>query len=83
MEENKKMDWLEGQTITIPVSEFIEMRLEMAEQKRKEDELYHRVWDAEEKLRDSQKIIQQYKADMERLLGITELEKVRAEQEDA
>lgn len=83
MEENNKMEWLEGQTITIPVARFMEIRLEMADQKRKEDELYHRVWDAEEKLRDSQKIIQQYKADMERLLGINELEKVKAEQEDA
>ncbi len=88
MEENKK-NWLEDQTITIPVEEYIKIRIEMATQKQKEDKLWQRAWDAEEKLKETQKaledakeVIKQYKADIERLLGIDELEKVKTEQEE-
>lgn len=88
MEENKK-NWLEDQTITIPVEEYIKIRIEMATQNQKEDKLWQRAWDAEEKLKETQKaledakeVIKQYKADIERLLGINELEKVEAEQEE-
>lgn len=88
MEENKK-NWLEDQTITIPVEEYIKIRIEMATQKQKEDKLWQRAWDAEEKLKETQKaledakeVIKQYKADIERLLGINELEKVKEEQEE-
>ena len=70
MEENNKMDWLEGQVISIPVAKFVEMQLEMSELKQKEDRLWHKAWDAEEKLKDAQDVIKQYKADIERLLGI-------------
>ena len=79
MDENNKMDWLKGQTIEIPVEEFVQMRLDMAELKQKEDKLFHRVWDAEEKLKDAQEVIKQYKADIERLLG---LEKENEEDND-
>lgn len=88
MEENQK-NWLENQTITIPVEEYIKIRIEMATQEQKEDKLWHKAWDAEEKLKETQKaledakeVIKQYKADIERLLGINELEKVKAEQEE-
>ena len=67
MEENNNMEWLEGQTITIPVEVFIKMRIEMAEQKQKEDKLYHRAWDAEASLREA-------KAQIKELLGIEEEE---------
>lgn len=70
MAEEKKMDWLDGQTMTIPIEEFIKIKIEMAEQIQKEDNLYHRIWETEGKLKDTQEALEDAKRQIRELLGV-------------
>lgn len=72
MEENSKMSWLEGQTMTIPVEEFINLRLELAKLNEKNDNLYHRIWSAEAELKETQDALAEAKKQIKELLGINE-----------
>ena len=84
MDEENKMEWLEGQTITVPVEEFINMRIELEDAKRKYSDLCSRKWKLESEIDDLKKelaiekdIIKEYKAELEKHLGISELQKVK------
>lgn len=72
MEENNKMEWLEGQTMTIPVEEFINLRLELAKLNEKNDNLYHRIWSTEAELKETQDALAEAKKQIKELLGINE-----------
>lgn len=73
--ENKSTEWLESQMMTIPVEEFIKMRLQMAEQGHKEDRLYHRLWDTEKECDELKAALEDAKKQIKELLGINEAEK--------
>lgn len=70
--ENRNTSWLDGQTMTIPIEEFIKLRLEMAQLEKKNDDLHSRVWNAESRLEETQKNLDDAKAQIEELLGIKE-----------
>lgn len=80
-EETNNTSWLDGQTMTIPIEEFIKLRIEMAQFEKKNDDLYSRVWNAESRLEETQKNLDDAKAQIAELLGIKELEKVKEEQD--
>lgn len=80
-EETNNTSWLDGQTMTIPIEEFIKLRIEMAQLEKKNDDLYSRVWNAESRLEETQKNLDDAKAQIAELLGIKELEKVKEEQD--
>lgn len=73
------------QRITIPLSEYKKLikkaaklrtyKMELSRVKNEKTDLYLQVCEQKD-------IVKQYKADIERLLGINELEKVKAEQEE-
>lgn len=79
--ETNNTSWLDGQTMTIPIEEFIKLRIEMAQLEKKNDDLYSRVWSAESRLEETQKNLDDAKAQIAELLGIKELEKVKEEQD--
>ena len=79
--ETNNTSWLDGQTMTIPIEEFIKLRIEMAQLEKKNDDLYSRVWNAENRLEETQKNLDDAKAQIAELLGIKELEKVKEEQD--
>lgn len=79
--ETNNTSWLDGQTMTIPIEEFIKLRLEMAQLEKKNDDLYSRIWSAESRLEETQKNLDDAKAQISELLGIKELEKVKEEQD--
>lgn len=79
--ETNNTSWLDGQTMTIPIEEFIKLRIEMAQLEKKNDDLYSRVWNAESRLEETQKNLDDAKAQIAELLGIKELEKVKEEQD--
>lgn len=68
MDEEKNMEWLEGQTITIPVEEYIKMRLELASLDDKYTRALNDKWNLDSALSDAKKQIKE-------LLGIDEEEK--------
>ena len=74
MEDNEKkgMEWLDNQTMTIPIDEFIKMRLQIAEQNNKEDRLYHRLWETETERDELKKAYEDAKQQIKDLLGINE-----------
>lgn len=80
-EETNNTSWLDGQTMTIPIEEFIKLRIEMAQLEKKNDDLYSRIWSAESRLEETQKNLDDAKAQIAELLGIKELEKVKEEQD--
>lgn len=80
-EETNNTSWLDGQTMTIPIEEFIKLKIEMAQLEKKNDDLYSRIWDTESKLEETQKNLDDAKAQIAELLGIKELEKVKEEQD--
>lgn len=73
------------QVITIPLDEYKKLikkaaklrtyKMELSRVKNEKTDLYLQVCEQKD-------IVKQYKADIERLLGINELEKVKAEQEE-
>lgn len=79
--ETNNTSWLDGQTMTIPIEEFIKLRIEMAQLEKKNDDLYSRVWSAESRIEETQKNLDDAKAQIAELLGIKELEKVKEEQD--
>ena len=79
--ETNNTSWLDGQTMTIPIEEFIKLKIEMAQLEKKNDDLYSRVWNAESRLEETQKNLDDAKAQIAELLGIKELEKVKEEQD--
>lgn len=79
--ETNNTSWLDGQTMTIPIEEFIKLRIEMAQLEKKNDDLYSRIWSAESRLEETQKNLDDAKAQIAELLGIKELEKVKEEQD--
>lgn len=79
--ETNNTSWLDGQTMTIPIEEFIKLRLEMAQLEKKNDDLYSRIWSAESRLEETQKNLDDAKAQISELLGIKELEKAKEEQD--
>jgi hypothetical protein len=79
--EINNTSWLDGQTMTIPIEEFIKLRIEMAQLEKKNDDLYSRIWSAESRLEETQKNLDDAKAQIAELLGIKELEKVKEEQD--
>lgn len=79
--ETNNTSWLDGQTMTIPIEEFIKLKIEMAQLEKKNDDLYSRVWNAESRLEETQKNLDDAKAQIAELLGIKELEKVKGEQD--
>lgn len=79
-EETNNTSWLDGQTMTIPIEEFIKLKIEMAQLEKKNDDLYSRIWSAESRLEETQKNLDDAKAQIAELLGIKELEKVKEEQ---
>ena len=79
--ETNNTSWLDGQTMTIPIEEFIKLKIEMAQLEKKNDDLYSRIWDSESKLEETQKNLEDAKAQIAELLGIKELEKVKEEQD--
>jgi hypothetical protein len=80
-EETNNTSWLDGQTMTIPIEEFIKLKIEMAQLEKKNDDLYSRIWSAESRLEETQKNLDDAKAQIAELLGIKELEKVKEEQD--
>ena len=74
MEDNEKkgMEWLDNQTMTIPIDEFIKMRLQIAEQNNKEDRLYYRLWETEIERDELKKAYEDAKQQIKDLLGINE-----------
>jgi septal ring factor EnvC (AmiA/AmiB activator) len=80
-EETNNTSWLDGQTMTIPIEEFIKLRIEMARLEKKNDDLYSRIWSTESRLEETQKNLDDAKAQIAELLGIKELEKVKEEQD--
>lgn len=88
-EENKSMEWLEGQTLTIPVEVYINMRIELAELKEKCSDSLSKRWAMESQLDDMKKelqmerdVVKQYKVELEKRIGISELQKIK-EMQDA
>lgn len=79
--ETNNTSWLDGQTMTIPIEEFIKLRIEMAQLEKKNNDLYSRIWSAESRLEETQKNLDDAKAQIAELLGIKELEKVKEEQD--
>lgn len=79
--ETNNTSWLDGQTMTIPIEEFIKLKIEMAQLEKKNDDLYSRIWSAESRLEETQKNLDDAKAQIAELLGIKELEKVKEEQD--
>ena len=84
MDEENKMEWLEGQTLTIPVEVYINMRLDLEEVKSKYSAVCSCKWRLESEIDDLKKelaiekdIIKEYKAELEKHLGISELQKVK------
>lgn len=47
MDEEMKNEWLEKQTMTIPIEVFINMRLKLAELEQKYNDALSRAWTAE------------------------------------
>lgn len=70
--ETNNTSWLDGQTMTIPIEEFIKLRLEMAQLEKKNDDLYSRIWSAESRLEETQKNLNDAKAQIAELLGVKE-----------
>lgn len=83
-EENKSMEWLEGQTLTIPVEVYINMRIDLEDVKSKYSAVCSHKWRLESEIDDLKKelaiekdIVKEYKAELEKHLGISELQKVK------
>ena len=72
MEEKREFDWLDGQTITIPVEKFIEMRLEKAKAEQDRIESIHEKWEIRDKYEELQKAYDKLKEDYQKVLGIKE-----------
>lgn len=72
MEEEREFDWLDGQTITIPVEKFIEMRLEKAKAEQDRIESIHEKWEIRDKYEELQKAYDKLKEDYQKVLGIKE-----------
>ena len=79
MEEKREFDWLDGQTITIPVEKFIEMRLEKAKAEQDRIESIHEKWEIRDKYEELQKAYDKLKEDYQKVLGIKEGESNDAE----
>ena len=71
-EETNNTSWLDGQTMTIPIEKFIKLKIEMAQLEKKNDDLYSRIWSAESRLEETQKNLDDAKAQIAELLGIKE-----------
>lgn len=66
MEQNEQNnDWLEKQTMAIPIEIYIKLRLELAEMERKYNDTLSRAWAAESNLADAKEQIRE-------LLGMKE-----------
>ena len=83
-EENKNMEWLEGQTLTIPVEVYINMRIDLEDVKSKYSAICSCKWRLESEIDDLKKelaiekdIIKEYKAELEKHFGISELQKIK------
>lgn len=70
MDEEKRMEWLDGQTLTIPVEEFIQMRLEMAEMKNKYSQVCSVKWRLESELNEVRAALTDAKSQIKEMLGI-------------
>jgi len=67
MEETK---WLEGQTMTIPIEKFIEMKIEMAELERENREVRSEKYELKEQLEEAHKSVSDYKKQLMDVLGV-------------
>lgn len=74
MDEEKSYEWLKDQTITVPVEEFINMRLGWEEVKRQRDDMFHEKWEWRSKYDELKNAYETLKADYQKLLGIKEEE---------
>ena len=79
MEEETRMDWLEGQAMSIPVEEFIKLRIELASLKARCSELCSNKWDLQreiEALKEEnvllRKNLDDAKSQIKKLLGVDE-----------
>ena len=72
MEEKREFDWLDGQTITIPVEKFIEMRLEKAKAEQDRIESIHEKWEIRDKYEELQKAYDKLKEAYQEVLGVKE-----------
>lgn len=70
MDEEKRMEWLDGQTLTIPVEEFIQMRLDMAEMKNKYSNVCSVKWRLESELNEVRAALTEAKSQIKEMLGI-------------
>ena len=70
--EEERMDWLDGQTLTIPIEKFIKMRLEHEETKRNFSESNHKRWKLEDELKETKEALEEAKKQIRKLIGIEE-----------
>lgn len=67
---DEEMKWLEGQTMTIPVEEFINMRIKMAELEQRNKDLAVEKYDLGDKLEEAHKSVSEYKKQLMDVLGV-------------
>lgn len=63
-------NWLEDQMMTIPVEEFIKMRIKLAEYEKDLTRERLKNYDLENELKEAHKTVADYKAQMMEVLGV-------------
>lgn len=64
------MQWLEGQTITIPVEVFIKMSIKIAEIEQRNNDLCREKYALKDELEETHKSVADYKKQLMEVLGV-------------
>ena len=64
------MQWLEGQTITIPVEVFIKMSIKIAEIEQRNSDLCREKYALKDELEEAHKSVADYKKQLMEVLGV-------------
>lgn len=68
--EDMNLKWLEGQTMTIPVEEFIKMRIEMAELEQNYSDARSAKWKLESEIEELTKNLTEARKQIREIIGV-------------
>ena len=71
MDEERK-SWLDGQTLTVPVEEFINMRIELSKLEEEKHQAWRRKFELDDELEKTQAALEDAKKQIRELLGVDE-----------
>ena len=72
--DKERKSWLDGQTLTIPVEEYIRMRIDLSRLEDEKHQAWHKKFEAEDELKKMQEALADAKKQIRELLGVDDNE---------